>query len=129
MPLLKLKLHRLPKLKRKLIRMLNLPLKPSLLRKVNRRRKPNLLLKEKPSPHQRRNPALILALNQALKQRESSLKLTKPQQLRKEQRLHLLVKLPVAAVGVAVAAKVEAVRVARVVRVDKSPWDNITRWQ
>ena len=123
MPLLKLKLHHLPKLKRKLTQMLN------LLRKVNRRRKLNRRLKarlnplQKPSLHRK----LSLALNPALKQRESSLKLTKLQQLCKEEQLHLLAKLPVAAVVGVEAA--EAAKVVPAVAADKSPWDNTTRWQ
>ena len=135
LPLLKLKLHHLPKLKRKLTQMLN------LLRKVNLRRK--LSLHRKPSPHRKPNqlqrPSPLqklslhhrrnLVLNPALKQRESSLKLTKPQQLCKEERLHLLAKLPVAAVGVEAEAAAQAAKGVPAVAADKSPWDNTTRWQ
>ena len=134
MQLLKLKLHHLQKLKQKLTQMLNLLRKVNRRQKLNPHRKAKLSLHPKPNPHRKPSPLQRpnlhqrqnLALNPALKQRESSLKLTKPQQLCKEERLHLLAKLPVAVVGVEAA---EAAKVVLAVAADKSPWDNTTRWQ
>ena len=137
MQLLKLKLHHLPKLKQKLTQMLNLLRKVNQRLKLNPHRKAKLSLHPKPNPHRKPSPLQRpnlhqrrnLALNPALKQRESSLKLTKPQQLCKEERLHLLAKLPVvAAVGVEVVAA-QAAKGVPAVAADKSPWDNTTRWQ